>query len=266
MLTCYQDLIKQASTVIASKGIPQEKEAPTVLDAVYTSPLLGNEEKTLVRLLAEAQAVIGAGTETTGNTLSVFTYHVLARPSILQRLKAELADGAVDRTGSSELMEYRTLERLPYLQACVKEALRLATGVSSRLPRVNRTASTTYTTSTGRSYTFAPNTVISMSILDLHYNEEIFTDCATFNPDRWLKNGEARLQRMERAFVPFGRGARQCIGLDLAKQEITLMTGNLFHQFNLELFGTTARDVSIVHDYFAPWGPDDSKGVRIVAK
>ena len=105
-----------------------------------------------------------------------------------------------------------------------------------------------------------------MSILDLHYNEDIFTECKAFNPDRWLKDDAARLQRMERAFVPFGRGARQCIGLDLAKQEITLMTGNLFHHFNLELFETTARDVSIVHDYFAPWGPDDSKGVRIAAK
>lgn len=46
----------------------------------------------------------------------------------------------------------------------------------------------------------------------------------------------------------------------------SLMTGNLFNQFDFELFETIADDVKICHDFFAPWGPDDSKGVRVVAK
>lgn len=219
----------------------------------------------MTRLVAEAQAVIGAGTETTGNTLSVFTYHVLAQPAIQKRLKAEL-DAAAQDQSSKGLMNYRTLEKLRYLQACIKEALRLACGVSSRLPRLNRTSPTTYTTPSGNSYTFPPKTVISMSIIDLHYNPEVFTNPEAFDPDRWLESDGEKLKSMERAFLPFSRGPRQCIGLELAKEEITLMTGNLFHSFDLELFDTTARDVSIFFDFFAPWAPLDSKGVRIIAK
>lgn len=245
-----------------------QKEDPTVLDAIYTSPLLGPEEKTVTRMLAEVQAILGAGTETTGNTLSVFTYHVLSQPSISQRLKEELREASKKSSSASpdNLMDYKTLERLPYLQACIKESLRLATGVSSRLPRINRAAPTIYTTTSGKVYTLPPGTVISMSILDLHYNPDIFHNPRVFDPLRWLDADKEALQRMERAYAPFGRGSRQCVGLELAKEEITLMTGNLFHKFDFDLFNTTARDVSITHDYFAPFGPSDSKGVRVIAK
>ncbi len=105
-----------------------------------------------------------------------------------------------------------------------------------------------------------------MSILDLHYNEEIFTNASAFNPDRWLECDAEKLKQMERAFMPFGRDARSCIGLELAKNEITLMTGNLFNRYDLDLYETTAKDVAIVHDFFAPWAADDSKGVRVLAK
>lgn len=256
--------MNQAKTVVNRKGIT-EKDSPTVLDAIYTSPLLGPEDKTVTRMLAETQAILGAGTETTGNTLAVLTYHLLSQPPVLKRLKAELSE-ATNKSSSHDLLDYKSLDHLSYLQACIKEALRLSTGVCSRLPRSNKLAPTTYTTPTGKEYVFPPGIVISMSILDLHYNGEIFTNPTSFDPSRWLDSGAQKLQQMERAYAPFGRGARQCVGLELAKEEITLMAGNLFHRFDLELFETTARDVSIAHDYFAPFAPADSKGVRVVVK
>lgn len=219
-------------------------------------------------MLAETQAILGAGTETTGNTLAVLTFHLLSQPAVLQQLKAELQDVATKTgvTSTGGLMDYKALDHLPYLQACIKEALRLATGVCSRLPRSNKAAPTTYTSPTGRQYVFSPGTVISMSILDLHYNGAIFPSPEAFNPSRWLDSDVEKLQQMERAYAPFGRGVRQCVGFELAKEEITLTAGNLFHRFEMELFETTARDVSIAHDYFAPFGPSDSKGVRVVAR
>lgn len=254
--------------MVERQGVP-ENDSPTVLDAIYTSPLLGQEDKTVTRTLAEAQAILGAGTETTGNTLSVLTYHLLSQPSTLQRLKTELRDAATEAgagPSTNHLMDSKALDHLPYLQACIREALRLATGVCSRLPRSNKSSPTTYTTPSGKEHVFPPGTVISMSILDLHYNAAIFTDPGAFNPSRWLDIDAEKLQQMERAYAPFGRGTRQCVGLELAKEEITLMAGNLFHRFELELYETTARDVSIAHDYFAPFGPADSKGVRVMVK
>lgn len=71
---------------------------------------------------------------------------------------------------------------------------------------------------------------------------------------------------MEKAFVPFSAGSRVCLGLELAKMEINLLAGNLLHRFRLELFETTERDISVQHDFFAPFGPTDSKGVRMIVK
>lgn len=253
------------------KGVPENNETPTVLDAIYTSPLLGPEEKTVTRILAEAQAILGAGTETTGNTLAVLTYHVLAQPDVHQRLVSELDSAAAKSTTTfmdDALLDNRVLADLPYLQACIREALRLATGVCSRLPRSTKLSSTTYTDPSGREYVFPPGTVISMSILDLHYNPSIFPSPTSFDPDRWLNASKDELRQMERAYAPFGRGARSCVGLELAKEEINLLAGNLFWKFgeSMTLFETSERDVSMAVDFFAPFAPADSKGVRVIVK
>ncbi|EED23911.1 cytochrome P450, putative [Talaromyces stipitatus ATCC 10500] len=266
-------LLKQAQTVIATKGNPPEKSLPTVLDAIYTSDVIGPEEKTLPRMMAETQALLGAGTETTGNTLSNFVYHVLSNKSILDKLMTELEE-ASPKSQSSDLLDSRTLEKLPYLQACIREALRLGMGVVGRLPRINPIAPMTYATPSPsestppKTYTFPPGTVLSMSIIDMHLNSDIFPDPRTFRPERWIDSPEPHLRQMEKCFVPFGKGTRGCLGIELAKEELTLMTGNLFRRFgrHMELFGTSGRDVSIVHDYFAPFGPKDSKGVRVVVR
>lgn len=256
--------------MIASKGIPPEKSSPTVLDAIYTSDVIGPKEKTLPRMMAETQAILGAGTETTGNTLSNFVYNVLSNKSILQKLTTELEEAS---STSNDLLDYKTLEKLPYLQACIKEALRLGMGVVGRLPRINQNEPMTYTAKTtnsasSKTYTFPPGTVLSMSIIDMHLNSDIFPEPRRFRPERWLDCSPTHLRQMEKCFVPFGKGTRGCLGIELAKEELTLMAGNLFRRFgsNLELYETSERDVSIVHDYFAPFGPKDSKGVRVVVR
>ncbi|KAM5433665.1 hypothetical protein McanMca71_003350 [Microsporum canis] len=256
---------KQAKAVLESKG-EREGSPPTVLDAVYTCPALGPEEKTLRRLTAEAATLIGAGTETTGNTLSVFTFHVLSNPHVLKKVTAELVDAAAKAGSKQEFLDNKTLVGLPYFQACIKEALRIGMGVSGRLPRVNPLEPTSYTTPTGKTYVFPPGTAISMSIRNMHFNEKIFDRPHCYMPERWLESSQQDLWRMEKAFVPFSAGSRVCLGLELAKMEINLLAGNLLHRFRLELFETTERDISVQHDFFAPFGPTDSKGVRMIVK
>lgn len=255
--------------MIDTNGNPPDKSSPTVLDAIYTSDVIGPEEKTLERMMAETQAILGAGTETTGNTLSNLIYNVLSNQLILCNLKAELAHTASTNTLSqADLLDFKTLDKLPYLQACIKEALRLAMGVVGRLPRVNPLAPITYTTPSGnKTYILPPKSVVSMSIIDMHLNGDVFTDPHRFWPERWInESSPEQLRLMEKSFVPFGKGIRGCLGIELAKEELTLMAGNLFRRFDLELFETTESDISIVHDYFAPFGPKLSNGVRVIVR
>lgn len=243
------------------------KETPTVINAIFEHPSLPPQEKTPSRIFDETVTVIGAGTETTGSTLSTLVYYVISTPTIYQTLKNEL-NKAADAHGISrdDYLTFKVVESLPYLQATMKEALRVASAVCGRLPRRNPEAAMTYTAPSGQKYVFPPGTTVSMSIRDIHFNDTIFRDPYTFKPSRWLEGSATEIARLEKHLVAFGKGVRQCIGLELAKQEMLLVAGNLFWKFDLDLFETTERDVSTEHDYFAPFGPTDSKGVRVKVK
>lgn len=108
--------------------------------------LLQNEdlppfEKTMQRLVNEGQIIVSAGTETTAWAISVITYHLLASPAILKKLREELERAMPD---PSVLVKVETLEQLPYLTACINEGLRLSYGVCTRLPRISPEAVMTF--------------------------------------------------------------------------------------------------------------------------
>lgn len=50
-----------------------------------------------------------------------------------------------------------------------------------------------------------------MSSWVLHQNEAYFPNASKFDPERWLDLNEAR--RLDKAFVPFGKGTRGCVGI-----------------------------------------------------
>lgn len=269
--------------VIERQGVPKDGSPPVIFDAVYTSPQLSTADKQVKRMLREAMVVLSAGTETTGHALSVITFQLLSNKTILSKLKSELRDAAASsshtdskESAESKLMTLKELGKLPYLHACIKEGLRMSGGIVGRLPRINRTSAMSYTTPEshgGKTYTIPPGTPISTSVRYQHQNEDIFEAPHVYKPERWLGGGsngggqqeqQEKQQQMDKAFAPFGRGVRGCLGSDLAWKELTLMLGNIMHRFEFELFETTERDVSVQHDFFAPFGPKDSEGTRVV--
>lgn len=98
-----------------------------------------------------------------------------------------------------------------------------------------------------------------------HTDPSIFPHPHSFVPDRWLSDVTPQ---MTRSLVPFARGSRNCIGMNLATAEINKMLAALFcpgaPQF--DLFETDESDVVAVHDYIVPLARLDSKGVRISFK
>ena len=48
---------------------------------------------------------------------------------------------------------------------------------------------------------------------------------------------------MEKKFIPFSRGSRSCIGLNLAYAEIHLILAHLFRRFEISNAGTTDADM-----------------------
>ena len=74
------------------------------------------------RLAKEAQVLLGAGSASTARTLDFMVYYVLADLRIRTRLQEELRD--VMSAYPDVMPSWADLEKLPYLQAIIKEGLR----------------------------------------------------------------------------------------------------------------------------------------------
>lgn len=132
----------QIIRVLNSRFDADEKQTShdTVFHALLQSDL-PPEQLSELRLQHEAISVVGAGLETINTVLTLACFHIYNNPTIFDRLRAELNTAIPDITNPPSLAE---LQRLPYLSACIEEALRLSYGVTQRTPRVSRTQTTHY--------------------------------------------------------------------------------------------------------------------------
>jgi hypothetical protein len=113
----------------------------TVLHSLARSPDLPPKEKSLFRLRDELNMLLGAGGETTAQTLTRTSYYILDSPDVQSRLLRELKDAIPDPNAMPALS---TLQGLPYLTAVIEEGVRIALPVLARSPRVFRDQTLTF--------------------------------------------------------------------------------------------------------------------------
>lgn len=123
---------------------------------------------------------------------------------------------------------FEAVRELPYLQACIKEALRIHTPIPMALPRP---APKEGLEIGGRC--FPEGITVSASPWVLHRSRALWgEDADEFKPERWLGDDVARL---EKNFVPFGAGFMACPGQHLAKMEALKITATLLRDYDLSL-------------------------------
>lgn len=264
MVQFYEDMSEQVSDVIAGKNHEAKNSSHTTIFHEILNSRLPPREKTHKRLHCEANALVGAGVETTRWCLMAGTTHILSNPDVEACLVAELVEAMPD---PSRILTWAELEQLPYLNACVQESLRLAIGVTQRLPRVNWHGAWQY-----GDWVIPPGTPVSMDSWHMHMNPTIFPEPARFKPQRWLDpeaklaNVNGRKKPLSNYLVSFSRGTRMCIGLHIAQAEIFVGLATIFRRHKLELFETDLSDVTPTRDMMVPHPPLASKGVKVRVK
>jgi cytochrome P450 len=250
----------------------QDLSHPTLFNEILSSHL-PESDKSVSRLKDEAIIIIGAGTLTSSWTLSVATYHLLAQPEILKKLKTELHAAVPNR--DVQPIPLAALEKCQYLVAVVQEAIRLSYGVAARLQRISPDKEMIFRDQTSNKDWVIPiGTPVGMTSMIVHKDPFIFSDPHSFRPERWIEN-----PRLDRFLVSFSKGSRQCLGINLAYAEIYLCLFAIFSRFGsrgpyddvrmegdegvLELFETGVRDVEVHADAFVPLAAEGSQGIRI---
>ncbi|KAI1496679.1 cytochrome P450 [Biscogniauxia marginata] len=227
---------------------------------------------TLVQTMAVSMAF--AGSETTAISLSAVLYYLLRHPRSLARLRAEL-DGAARRGAFADnetgLVTWAESQRLPYLDACVKEAFRLHPAAGLPLERVVPAAGAEVAGS------FVPGgTIVGCSAWIIHRRPEIWgEDVEAFRPERWLVDEdddgegegddveessssgrqtrraekERHVREMNGYMFQFGMGSRTCIGKNISLLEIYKVVPSLLRRFEIR-FKDPSQEWKLVNAWF----------------
>jgi cytochrome P450 len=153
----------------------------------------------LGEMVAECSLLLNAGSDTTTIVLVGCIFLLTKWPEAAKKLREEL-DRELD--GEEGVLPYDRVKNLPYLRACVDEAMRMRPPLRGGLPRVTPPEGMMV-----EGEWIAGNTTVSVPTYSLHHDPDLFKDPFTYKPERWLEPDAADLQPV---FLPFSAGGRGC--------------------------------------------------------
>jgi len=116
-----KEYIENIRNQISDNEKPLSNNKESVFHHLLASDI-PESEKSTARLQAESMVILIAGTVTSAHTLSMIVYHVLSDPRKEKRLREDLRE--VMACYPAQNPRWVDLEKIPYLQACIKESLR----------------------------------------------------------------------------------------------------------------------------------------------
>ena len=190
------------------------------------------------RVLTMATSIALAGSDTTAISLSAVFYHILKNVRCYQKLNEEIDDAI--RSGLIEdtegIISWPDAQKLPYLDACIKEAFRVHPAIGLNLERVVPPQGMEICDH------FIPSgTIVSCNAWVLHRRREIFgEDVDVYRPERWLVDPsrelqaeQLRLKEMNATMFHFGAGSRTWLGKHIGLLEMYKLIPSFLRRFEV---------------------------------
>ncbi|KAI2610584.1 cytochrome P450 [Hypoxylon sp. NC1633] len=150
--------------------------------------------------------ISGAG-DTTATTMTVALFNLIKNPDSLKKLEDEFF-----QAGLPEIPEFSQVSKLPYLNAVIKESMRVFPVITWPMERSVPEGGATIA-----GMFFPEGTSVGCLPSAVHQRVDIFgEDADAFRPERWLTSDREQLRRMEAAHMGFSRGRRSCLGQHIA--------------------------------------------------
>jgi cytochrome P450 len=175
-------------------------------------------------------ANVFAGSDTTAIAMRAVVYFLCRHPEKKEKLVAEI-DNKYAAGKLSEPITYReSVEELPYLQAVMKESMRLHPSVGLLLERYVPPEGVTL-----NNHFLPGGTIVGINAWVVHRDPVIFPAPEEFRPERWLNATPQQLKVMEQTTFQFGAGSRVCLGKWMSLIEMSKVLPQLFTEFEVEL-------------------------------
>ncbi|OAY69479.1 Cytochrome P450 CYP73A100 [Ananas comosus] len=165
--------------------------------------------------------------------------NLVNHPAVQTKLRLEL-----DEALGGEPVSESNLHKLPYLQAVIKETLRLHTPIPLLVPHMNLEEAKL------GGYTIPAGSKVVVNAWWLANNPELWQSPEEFRPERFLEEEGAVDAavgggRVDFRFLPFGMGRRSCPGIVLALPILGIVIGRLVAGFEMRPpLGTEKVDVA----------------------
>jgi cytochrome P450 len=163
-------------------------------------------------LLRMVTSTVSAGFDTTPFTMNNIIFHLCKNPDAYVKLKEEILQAHNDGL-ISEVPRWTEVNKLPYLDAVMKESMRLYPFLNLPLEREVPLEGTEI-----NGYHIPAGTTIGCHANAIGLDKAFYgADAEEFRPERWFADNHMALERNS---LTFGSGKRMCIGLHIAELEI----------------------------------------------
>lgn len=174
------------------------------------------------QLESETLTQITAGSDSTASALRMTLHFIATSPSVQSRLLGEFYAANIGGRVTRPIITDVEARQLPYLQACIKEGLRMYPPVTGLLAKAVPAEGAMVDGKFVKG-----GTQVAWNSWGMMRDKEIFgIDCELFKPERWLPRNDgqweaARVARMtETVGLVFGYGRFGCLGRGVAMQEL----------------------------------------------
>ncbi|KPJ15756.1 Cytochrome P450 6B4 [Papilio machaon] len=218
----FMDLLlelRQKKTIVGSKGSVDDK----VRSLELTDDVLA----------AQAFVFYAAGYETSASTMTYLFYEVAKNPEIQEKVIAEI-DEVLKR--HNDEITYDCLNEMTYLQQVFDETLRKYPIVDP----LQRNAEMDYVIP-GTDTIIKKGQTVLVSVLAIHRDPKYYPNPDKFDPERF--STENKKSRHSCAYLPFGTGPRNCIGMRFAKVQSQICIVKFFSKFRVEPTKNTPTEV-----------------------
>lgn len=191
-------------------------------------------------LAAQAWIFFFAGFETSSSAMSYALYELAQNQEIQNKARQDVLD-ALEKHNNE--FTYEAMQDMTYLECCVNESLRKYPPVPALLRRVVKDYKEPTT-----NVTLRKGQIAFIPVFSMHHDQEYYPDPEEYNPDRFCS--EETQKRDPFAFLPFGEGPRNCIGLRFGMMQSKVGLAMLLTNFRFTLNEKTPVPLSFTKDNF----------------
>ncbi|KAJ1974439.1 hypothetical protein H4R35_003608 [Dimargaris xerosporica] len=190
-----------------------------------------------------------AGFDTSAASINHWLFILAKNPRVQAKARLEVLEAMGDELPWDAVPTAEQINGLKYVNATIMENLRYNPPISLTAGRM-----VVKDCQIGP-YHVAKGTALGMHLYALHFDDRLWTDPLTFQPDRFLV-ADAHGSNDKHNWLPFGMGARKCLGTNFAMHEMRVIATMMLRCFEWSLPADTLH-ADIRSPAFGTFSPTD---------